>query len=141
MTPEELLKPRVKVIAPMPLMLNEVGSYLRRLDDGDEFSFGIQMKDSATHYYSLSDFCKWSHIFSQPKWHEDRKEGDMPKYVKYGKKGRIIKEVKNYGHYKGGKSVMFDDGSTEYLSYTLPATEEEYNYYNNIIMQLKSEGM
>ena len=56
MTADELLKPRVKVIAPMPLMKNDVGTYLRRIEDNGDFSFGIATTNDGVHFFDLEQF-------------------------------------------------------------------------------------
>jgi hypothetical protein len=79
---EELLKPRIKVIAPMPLMKNKVGEFLyRQEDDKGRFAFAIST-GKESHFFRLEDFKLWPHIFHICEWWEERKIDEMPKYVK-----------------------------------------------------------
>jgi hypothetical protein len=128
---EELLKPRIKVIASMPIMKNKVGDYLRRYEyAGGDFDFGIKTVD-AEHFYSLEEFNEWPYIFKILEWWEDRSKDEMPEYVKTIYDGNVNKVIK----YDFETDTIFMQDPQRpyqfslkaYLSARLPATEAEYN--------------
>ena len=130
MTTEELLKPRIKVIAPMPLMVNEVGYYLERIETKEGFKFGIMTKEKMV-LYPKGVFKEWPHIFREVSWWEDRNPEDMPEYVKwqdgFGTENRIVKfEMLQ-------ENTINIDGNpmtaSLWLEHLTPATKEEYEQY------------
>ena len=109
MTADELLKPRVKVIAPMPLMKNDVGTYLRRIEDNGDFSFGIATTNDGVHFFDLEQFKKWPHIFRIVNWWEDVLLEQLPKYLKMGHNGKVRK-VQRYFLFYDPAEVLFEGG-------------------------------
>lgn len=97
---EKLLEKRYKVIENYPNSYFCVGQIL-----GETF---------ADEEWECADYPL---LFKELKWHEERNINEMPEYLSVN---GVIKKVKKYGYYKGGESAMFEDGSTNYLSHTLP---------------------
>lgn len=129
MTIEELLKPRIKVIAPMPLMKNKVGDFLKCIIDGNGVSFGIHAVDNCIHFYDIEEFKQWPYIFKELEWWKERKVGDMPAYLKDVISGKIYK----VSEYIYSESQICSDFATidgwNMLYDCMPATEQEYNTY------------
>ena len=130
MTPEELMKPRYKVIADYPDNKNKIGDI-------------IPMKHAGT-AAACDLVCGWydrfPSIYKRLEWWEERSPEDMPEYIKVMSKGMLCNAVvggvyKVHKHFsssygepnKKGTQIFGDD----YLSYsrTVPATETEYNEY------------
>jgi hypothetical protein len=114
MTPEDLLKPRYKVIADYPGCRWEVGHI-------------IEMKRVAT---SVDDkyFDNYPHLFQPLKWYEERKPEDMPEYVKSERTGAI--HITKYDFETN--TIFWDDCPftlSMFLSTKMPATKEEYDTY------------
>lgn len=122
----ELLKPRIRVIAPAPFIKNKVGDYLERIETEEGFLFGID-KEKERAFYPEKTFEEWPHIFCSSKWWEDR--DDMPEYVKWNScnSGRqyVVKilEIKEDTFRWEGGWETFTEGQD------FPATKEEYNKY------------
>jgi hypothetical protein len=64
MTPEDLLKPRYKVVADYPDSIFKIGGIL------------IQGEKD------LTEAAKYPHLFKKLEWWEEREEKDMPEYLK-----------------------------------------------------------
>lgn len=127
MTTEELLKPRIKVIAPAPFMKNEVGTLLYR-HEGRGFSFGIITGDSEN-FFPLEVFKEWPHIFKEVPWWEDREIEDMPEYVKHCVNHRVFRVKIWRAEY--GQLVAYEflkDGGMK-ANWYKPSTKEEYKQY------------
>jgi hypothetical protein len=131
MSIEELLKPRVKVIAPMPLMKNKVGEFLyRQEDDKGNIWFGISA-GKEMHFFKLEDFREWSNIFHICEWWEERKESEMPEYVKDLYDQEPFKIVSKHPISKDEYLITNRPKPAHYahIKHFLPATEEEYIQY------------
>jgi len=146
MSTEELLKPRIKVIGPAPLMKNEVGSLLRRMDDGGGYSFGIRTI-SSQHFYLLDEFKEWPSSFKILEWWEERDIKDMPLFLKFNDDRNAITsfgddvepeihKVKRHWatsmdkHWRyGSKQNFISEWHTTSYCYGAftPATKEEYD--------------
>ena len=128
-TVDKLMMPRIKVIAPMPLMTNKVGSFLYYL----EGSFGIKTIMNDQHYYPLEYFKIWPHIFKICDWWEERTIDEMPEYVKDIRTGHFYKVLQPYHNSR----IWHSDFEMEmiylqrYASNYLPATKEEYDQFIN----------
>lgn len=72
MTPEELLRPRYKVIADYPGNNMAVGKII-------QFDWYLENQRIELCYY----YNKYPHLFQPLQWWEDRKPEEMPEYVKY----------------------------------------------------------
>lgn len=116
MTPEELLKPRFKVIADYPVSPYPVGAI-------------ITPKDAEY-------FDKYPVIFKRLEWYEERKPEDMPLYLKdriesFGE-GHEVKYYKVTDNYTSIRfyRAMTDKGWIR-MPDVLPATESEYLAFKN----------
>ena len=136
---EELLMPRIEVIADYPSSPYYVGEIKDRLGD-----------NVAAH------FAKYPHLFRKLNWWEERKVEDMPEYVKVIANGcsfnaGTILKANNWGVYPDEGNNFGNEGDYYCLLITteessthdkgeevkmnmrnvLPATEQEYNDYIN----------
>lgn len=140
MTPDELLKPRYKVIADYPGNLWQIGEILDR-------DWGWNGDDENGFKNKVSDY---PHLFKPLQWWEDRKKDDMPDYVK--QEGmvdsrnrpipdRVIKVNTHWAntatHPYGNVKVFSSSDNPQYELYSQmyfdwqPATESEYHTYIN----------
>jgi len=81
MTPEELLKPRYKVIADYPNSKFSIGTVIipNRLDGVIDDSWVVPDKnDRSFAHVKVQDY---PHLFRRLSWWEEREEKDMPEYV------------------------------------------------------------
>ena len=114
MTPEELLKPRWKVIASYPGCNWHVGAILDRdwgWDGNDEEGFAEHVSD-------------YPHLFRRLEWFEERKEEELPKFVKTPGDDILELVVAGEWYLLNGRTI-----SHKGLSQCVPATETEYNEY------------
>ena len=120
MTIEELLKPRWKIIADFP------GSHRTGLNIGDVVqSNNIDAPEVhflADYYVNLNNYPA---IFKKLEWWEERKEEDMPKFLRFKKNNEIFKffitlhNIQTIYHERYPNQLF-------HLSDFEPATEEEY---------------
>jgi hypothetical protein len=122
MTPQELLKPRYKVIADYPNRVYEIGQILER---------GMPELE---HFYS-----KYPHLFRKLEWWEERRiKIDLPSYVKVTTdhsslfNGDVFK-VKWWGYQGASLFCVLEDGKSMEYKYDvknfLPATQSEYESF------------
>jgi hypothetical protein len=131
MTPEELMKPRYKVIADYPLSRFIIGSIVEgQKGRFDEWFFEINGKELPF------DITQYPHLFKKLEWWEERKLEEMPQYVKefnsLYKIGEVIKVAEwNMGDEEPNIPCFRDetDNSFTWVRGFHPATEEEYNAY------------
>lgn len=124
---EDLLKPRIQVISPAPLMTCKVGTILVDCFRDKVFvPFSANMET----FDLLTDHRKYPQIFRELKWHEDRDINDMPQYLKT-QAGNSVRKVSMYMPNYGFFRVQFDGGRERSLSKWFPATEEEYLSFIN----------
>lgn len=117
---EQLLKPRYKVIADYPFSAYTVGQIILIHD-----------------YNPNKDLFKmYPHLFKPLQWWEERKESDMPQYVK-DEKGQIQKVLSwsdaGFVYEKESNNPIILPNVTVSMSviqYYQPATEAEYNKQN-----------
>ena len=64
MSPKELIKPRFEVIADYPKSIFKIGEII---ENGNEFSY----------------YTDYPHLFKKLNWWENRKENEMPSYLKH----------------------------------------------------------
>lgn len=117
---EELLKPRIKIIAPWPGMECQVGDIIN-----------IPSPDwvySKKEHCDADYFMYWPHLFRKLEWHENRKPEDMPEYVKWKSRGEIVK-VKNWAFNVFWTCEGVDSPHSWMQDEVAPASEEEYNQY------------
>lgn len=137
MTPDELLKPRYKVIADYPDNILPVGSIF--WDDCESIEIispsGAYSVQSSYPYRNKD---KYPHLFRPLEWYEERKAEDMPQYVIFHQPyAHFVKgEIHNLIQLSTGQTSSFvwlrAQNPSEYLiplSALLPTTEEEYNKY------------
>lgn len=131
MTTEELLKQRYEVIMPYPEMDWKVGEVLDR-----NWSWG---EDDESGFNDCID--NYPHLFRKLHWWEKRSAEEMPEYVKTDQNWtgfEIIKVSEYYGQNREFFTYEGDTGDYQYCtSWTLPATESEYNNYINSKTQSK----
>lgn len=124
MSPEELLIPRYKLIADYPTNQIPIRTIISLPQNITTESMRLEKE-----FYE-----KYPHLFKELHWAEDRKEEDLPKYIKHPISGQIEKVI-GYTLWSEGWSVTLPSntvvcgGST--LRFYLPATEEEYLNYKN----------
>lgn len=127
MTPEELMKPRYKVIAGYPNSPYEMG-LLITTDEWLWVNSNLRLADK--------DVDKYPHLFKKLEWWEERSVEDMPEYVK--KDNSQVYKVKEWDD----SSVVwvfvntkihtgFIKECTETVIYPhyFPATKEEYEQF------------
>ena len=124
MSTEDLLKPRIKVIAPSPFVTDKVGDYLERRGVS-EFGFGIKTKGKMA-FYPKEAFKEWPHIFREMDWWEDRKLENLPEYIK-SKRGNIVHKVTKW--LNTGLCRVRDKPYSCFVELFIPATREEYEQY------------
>lgn len=123
LTPEELLKPRYKVIADYPNSSDKVGSVYTLDHEGQSVFYD-----------------KYPHLFRPLSWWEERAESDLPEYVKVNKDTRGLLDLETFGQYlkEGtiikvrrwfGTSPFYTHKEFVLACYVDPATEDEYNQY------------
>jgi len=125
MNTEELLRPRYKVEEDWPGRRDfEVGLIVTLDKDFSPQYKKYEIEDcQGKRSYITAFFDQFPRQFKKLKWYEDRKPEDMPEYLKHD---NVVSKVKEYGWFKGGNSAKFEDGTTEYLARSEPATLEEY---------------
>jgi hypothetical protein len=116
MTPEELLKPRYKVIADYPGNVQTVGHIYKIIGNEESIQYWCSEKD------------KYPHIFKKMEWWEERNKKDLPEYLKSKdeKIGRVDKWKSNNDttpYYAVVGRFAWD------CRYFTPATKEEYEQY------------
>lgn len=113
MTPEELLKPRYKVIADYPENIFNVGEILP--------SPLQKIKELTPQMIGMYD--KYPHLFKKLEWREERKENEMPDFIL--DRGKVF-EVHKWRKENTIWIPLCDDGNWHYYTPILPITEEEY---------------
>jgi hypothetical protein len=132
MTPEELLRPKYKVIADYfynPYKIGDIitveyedrSIHLTTTQHRDEFGETVQQANYF-HPKRLDDF---PHLFQRVEWWEGLKPEEMPSYVKH-KNGNIYK-VSEYS--EGLIGVVIEGGFWAHLKNLFPATKEQYEEY------------
>ncbi len=133
MSEQELLQPRYKVIADYPYSPYTIGSLmedtgtrflLSRTNCYDDFKMDIVEQDN---YVSEETILKYPHLFKKLDWWEQRKNSDMPEYIKNRHTG-ICHKVFEWYRTKNDTSWLIDI-KIDYLHLTdiIIATENEYN--------------
>jgi len=140
MTPEELLKPRYKVIADyffnpynvgdiITLPENNRSVHLTTTKHTDEFGENV----SQAEHYAPKVIEQYPHLFKPLAWWEDRKPEEMPEYVK-DKEGTVYK-IKTHELDVAGDAFFTTEEDTLGWNYNIIeaqiATEAEYNAYIN----------
>jgi hypothetical protein len=131
---EELLKPRYKVIADYPFNKSfKIGEViaLNEIDDRPHLvkeEYALIQNTVVTHTFYKTDFDKYPHLFKKLEWWQERKESDMPEYVKWAHDGKIHKVFQWLRTGTGNNWLCDFVGSKAYcfLSDISIATKEEY---------------
>lgn len=132
---EDLLKPRVKIIASWPGMEFSIGTIFTLADDSN---WDVRTPEGNRAWRRLNDikFMDYPHLFQKLEWWMERSESEMPEYVTtIGMVFRVenrfpILKIKKYLTEEGDEGrVVFEDGTTGFLDYFIPATEQLYNIY------------
>lgn len=128
MTPEELLKPRFKVIANYPNSPFQIGDILPKALETDWVYL-----DEGMQKQTLLECEKYPALFKKLEWWEERAEKDLPQYLRL--KGNIWKVDKWKENFIGKFTPSYkNEEGNDFLSIEwhffknefLPATEEEY---------------
>jgi len=123
MTPEELMKPRWKVIGDFPGSPFVMGQVFTIPSFDKEF----------TRKYWAEEKDKYPHLFRRLEWFEERKEEELSKFVKTPGDDILELIVAGEWHLLNGRTI-----SHKGLSQCVPATETEYNEYLKL-KECKSE--
>jgi hypothetical protein len=124
MAPEELMKPRYKVIALYPNSPFKIGEVLEL--GKDEYDAWVYLYDyDGVDLWHESYFNSYPHLFKKLEWWEGLKPEEMPSYVKH-KNGNIYK-VSEYS--EGLIGVVIEGGFWAHLKNLFPATKEQYEEY------------
>lgn len=129
-TVEEIMKPRIILLAPIPFCINEVGHIFKMKKNGlNEMYFTILYDDGNNRDIWLEDAEKYPHLFKKLAWHEERQPEDMPEYVKrnYHDSDRV--EIRKVLNFRDGV-FLTDDDRVAYIEWFEPATFEEYQFQN-----------
>lgn len=137
LTPEQLMKPRYKVISNYPNSIHTIEDIIEN-KDGDIVD--------VIAYYNCSYY---PNIFQKLEWWEQRNVEDMPEYVRWNPKSIPLDAIENEvmriessrecnpgGSMAGMIEFILDRGDPKlnkygYQTMMLPATEEQYNQYLN----------
>lgn len=128
---ENLLKPRIKMIAPVPEYGMKVGTIIT---EDDKLYFELR----PGYKMNLKGIQQYPHIYKELPWYEDRQESEMPGYVKNGES--VLRVFKHYQrvtysipefNVDQGYFLIDKDVDCRYQNY-LPATKEEYIEYQNL---------
>lgn len=141
-TPEELLIPRIKMIAPMPLVFScgiEPGQIWH--EENGEYRL------TYAHRISANAISKYPHLFKKLEWWEDRDPGDLPEYVKLkerqsytiegGEREPEVHKIKkhwacNEDWRHNSKNVFVSEWHSKGYSYGafIPSTKTDYDQQN-----------
>ena len=107
------------------LKVFENGEKWAHLKRKDKYSMKGEFKNCDNHFFD-----KYPHLFQPLPWYAERKESEMPEYIKMIKGSEEFKP----GIYKIEKYDIEDnfvcaDGKCSSLSFFVPATHEEYLQY------------
>lgn len=126
MTPEELLKPRYKVIADYPGTCFEIGEIIQWDDRTTETQRrALIIQSSAGHGIKTEIADKYPHLFQKLEWWQERKPEDLPAYVKWPHNGLVALVIE----YRIENDCFFSgyDATEPYaLRQVIPATETDF---------------
>jgi hypothetical protein len=123
---EMLLKPRYKVIAEDTSGDFTIGSILTLTQD-----FNGYKNINSGMFHRIERIDKYPHLFRKLEWWEERKENDMPDYLKSVKSNLIVGVITWHTNHVtvGIQNDFFNREDIELTRKYLPATESEYNQY------------
>lgn len=122
MTPQQLLKERIKVIADYPGCKFKVGDILTYVREIAQ-TYDLWRNESTGVEITYSGFGAYPHLFKPLPWHEYRSPEDMPSFVKY-KDGRVFKVTEHTG-----SGCILEGSMWVRYKNIQPATKEEYECY------------
>ncbi len=128
MTPQELLIPRVEVIANYPNSPFKVGQIIQYSPVG--YAFPVDELTGIHNTIPTVDIETCPAIFKPCKWWEKRKIEDMPEYIKGMESGKVIRcewETPAVVHDADGDWTRRFEKKR--LDYHTPATREDYEAY------------
>lgn len=142
MTPEELLRPRYKVVADyfhnpyqigdiITLPENNRSVHLTTIQYTDEFGENVKQQN----HYAPKIIEKYPHLFEKLEWWEERKPEDLPKFIKAKNDGDVqeLIAVTECGFkVKWGNKKKYRIGV---FNRFIPATEAEYTQYVKTLNQ------
>lgn len=141
MTPEELMKPRYKVVADYFFSPFEIGDIIA-VDEANsvhlttvQYHNVVGEEAKFEKRYRTQTLNKYPHLFKAMYWWEDRKSEDMPKYVKrqrfsgYTEVLRVLDPSCNYRVFGHEPNTIEHRFVYPDASGYLPATESEYLQY------------
>ncbi len=127
MTPEELMKPRYKVIADYPKSIHQVGTIIDAGWRSEDLLYCDHDGPRCRHY---------PHLFKPLQWWQEREEKDMPEYVKLTTTrpsyGLPVGHISRVSFEKSGDGIKWIvDMFPVYVRVddVTPSTLEEYNDY------------
>lgn len=138
MTPEELLKPRYKVIADYPDNKLTIGDILMQYVENDTV-WRHRWSDGHWADITVHNPSYYPHLFKKLEWWEERKPEEMPEYVKAkDSSGEVSKVIEHFSkpyaskpNHPVCKVEYLINGAREFYYELLPATKEEYDNYIN----------
>lgn len=132
MTPEQLLRPRYKVIADYPCRPHPIGSIIEWCGDPHETKTLFTLPGSQ-HNYPEFKFKEYPNLFRKLEWWEERKPEDMPNYVRsikqeywHGINVDNVIAVKEWVLLLNIPYIIQSDTEEYHPSNFLPANESEY---------------
>ena len=132
---KDLTPPRYLVIADYPNSHYEIGQIIELSVPKDASGW-----DMVTLANNEEIMPKYPHLFRLLHWWEFRELSDLPIYVKYSTKGKIIKVKWIYVQDGEGKVQLENGGYRVTWSFNLfePATLNEYNEYIKSLSLIKT---
>lgn len=126
----ELLKPRIKVIAPYPNMPFTNGQILDfKITNNGDWIYEWYEHDGK-YKMGLLEFNEYPHLFKRLEWWEERdwSELEQVQYVKThgGNSVRTVKEIQTRL-----EKIVLDDGKVKSIKHWIPATQSEYESFIN----------
>lgn len=139
---EDLLKPRYKVIGLYPACPFKIGEVILPKYNSDDMR---DIVDDAERFFSLNDkdlhgngdLNIYPAVFKKLEWYEERKESEMPLYIKCIIDCRILKDTilkANWETYTTSKEIAHRGTNPDFwidACYFYPATEKEFTEYLN----------
>lgn len=120
---ENLLKPRVKLIAPVPFIEDEVSTILVSNQQG---IFLHPTHDEGSAYCIIwEDLEQYPHLFKRLEWYEERQESEMPQYIRI-KNTHTISFVEEWDLKSDMGWICRVARHWHHKDALLPATEQEY---------------
>lgn len=126
MSVEQLLKPRVKMIAPVPEYGMEVGTVITP----DEYGYFEVRPGYKMNLVAIKQF---PHIYKPLHWWEEREESEMPEYLKSPNGTNLCKVLQHFQQANRDNAWCFfpELNGNHYVNYKyiIPATLAEYTDY------------